>query len=211
MKAMASYQETMQLFLTGTVDGFQMSQSTRNLSSYTLETGLWISDTGQENLQWFLNSVFQVAYPVVVNEQLWSCLLYDLLMKLSDDSQGTGIEFFVSELLKRCSVETARSVLWSLFDHHESRLARIINLRKRPAFTSPRIFQKLIEKTGGVDYLRTPVHRRKGPQSFISHVIESYPQWHLFLQAINQSKFEVSEVIRGDLDLYQCGWTEEGA
>ena len=172
--------------------------------------GLWISETGEENLRWFLDSVLPVAYPVSVIDKLWSYTLYDLFNHLGD-YQGTGMESLVSELLRRCSLESARSVLWRLFDPHELSWARIEFFRRRLLVNSPRAMQLLLEKTGGVEFLRAPGGHRRRPQSFLSHAMESYPQWYDLVETINQSTFEVSEVIRGDLDLYQCGWTEEGS
>lgn len=170
---------------------------------------LWISGTGEGNLQWFLDSVLQVTYSIEVQQQLWSYLLYDLV-KYPDDHRETGLETFVSELLRRCSVESARSVLWRLFDPCESHLTRLTYLWGRPTFTDPQIFRLLVEKTSGLKFLRTLRDHRNRQQSLLSYALESYTQWRLLERAMNQSTFEVSELIKGDLDLYQCGWTTEG-
>ena len=179
--------------------------------SRSIGLGLCISGTGEKNLRWFLDSVFPVVYPTAKNEQLFSLLLYDLLTKDPNIYPGIGVESFVSELLRRCSMESTRSVLWRLFDPQEIYFARTTTQPwSRPNFTRPRVFQLLIEKTGGVEFLRTPGWHRKTQQSLLSYAMESYVPWLAFVQAINESAFMVSEVIKGDLDLYQCGWTEEG-
>lgn len=198
----------MQLFLTSTEDSCELSEFDWIVS--TARTGLCISEAGEESLQWLLDSVLRVACPSAVNGQPWSYILYDLLIQYSNDNRLTRVESFISELLRRCSMESARVVLWRLFDPRELWFESTTQPWSRPAFTRSRIFRLLLEKTGGVKSLHTPRSHRERRQSLLSYALQSSRQWRLFEQAISQSTFGVSELIRCDLDLYQSGWTEEG-